>query len=148
MCARLDSNQRSRLLARLKSVSRRWRLTPYRLGAVRTSKKKPRLYAGFRYIPQIPLPFAKTVEALGTSELPRFFWFWENSSQTVVRDRQKKGKTKHRYEGAATRRAWMRSEPLRKLDNSLSLGTGKPSYSAANAFFSSSRSKEATGLNT
>jgi hypothetical protein len=25
------------------------------------------------------------VEALGTPGLPRFFWFWENSSQTVVK---------------------------------------------------------------
>ena len=56
----------------------------YRVGVIRPSKKKPRFYAGFRYIPQIQRPFAKTVEALGTPGIPRFFRFWENSSQTVV----------------------------------------------------------------
>ena len=59
----------------------------YRVGVIRPSKKKPRFYAGFRYIPQIQRPFAKTVEALGTPGIPRFFLFWGNSSQTVVRGR-------------------------------------------------------------
>ena len=57
----------------------------YRVGVIRPSKKKPRFHAGFRYIPQIKRPFAKTAEAFGTPGLPRFFLFLENSSQTVVR---------------------------------------------------------------
>ena len=84
-CARLDSNQRSHLPARSVLNGPRRGPRPYRVGVIRPSKKKPRFYAGFRYIPQIQRPFAKTVEALGTPGLPRFSRFLENSSQTVVR---------------------------------------------------------------
>ena len=64
----------------------------YRVGVIRPSKKKPRFYAGFRYIPQIRHPNMKTVEALGTPGLPQFFRFWGNSSQTVVRGRAERKK--------------------------------------------------------
>ena len=68
----------------------------YRVGVIRPSKKKPRFYAGFRYIPQIQSLFTKTVEAFGTPGLPRFFWFLENSSQTVVRGRAERKIDQHR----------------------------------------------------
>ncbi len=84
-CARLDSNQCSRLPDRSELNGLHRRPTPYSVVVIRTSKKKPRFYAGFRYIPQIQRPFAKTVEVLGTPGLPRFFRFWGNSSQTVAR---------------------------------------------------------------
>ena len=84
-CARLDSNQRSRLPARSKLNGLHRRPTLYRVVVSRASKKKPRFHARFRYIPQIECSFVKTVEALGTPGLPRFFRLWGNSSQTVVR---------------------------------------------------------------
>ena len=74
-CARLDSNQR-----------------PTESELSDRQRRNPEFVGGFRYIPQIQRPFAKTVEALGTPGLPRFFWFWENSSQTVVRGRTEREK--------------------------------------------------------
>ena len=65
----------------------------YRVGVIRSSSKKPRFHAGFRYIPQIQRPFAKTVGALDTPGLPRFFWFSQNSSQTVVRGQAEREKS-------------------------------------------------------
>ena len=66
---------------------------PYRVVVIRPSRKKPRFYADFRYIAQYLNPFAKTVGALGTPGLPRFFWFSQNSSQTVVRGRAEREKS-------------------------------------------------------
>ena len=77
----------------------------YRVGVIRPSRRKPRFHAGFRYVAQNYHRFAKTVEALGAPGLPRFFQFWENSSQTVVRDKQKNGKTKYWYEVCNPQRA-------------------------------------------
>ena len=51
-CARLDSNQRSRLPARSVLNGPRRGPRPYRVVVIRPSKKKPRFHAGFRYIAQ------------------------------------------------------------------------------------------------
>ena len=51
-CARLDSNQRSRLPARSVLNGPRRGPRPYRVVVIRPSKKKPRFTAGFGYIPQ------------------------------------------------------------------------------------------------
>ncbi len=84
-CARLDSNQRSHLPARSELNGLHRRPAPHRVGVIRPSRRKPRFHAGFEYIAQNEQTFAKIAGALGTPGLPRFFRFWENSSQTVVR---------------------------------------------------------------
>ena len=58
---------------------------------MRPSKKKPRFYAGFGYIPQVERSFEKTVEVLGTPGLPRLFGFWKIAvKQQSGTDRRKK----------------------------------------------------------
>ena len=51
-CARLDSNQRSRLPARSVLNGPRRGPRPYRVVVIRPSRKKPRFHAGFGYISQ------------------------------------------------------------------------------------------------
>ncbi len=48
-------------------------------------KEETQVLCGFQVHPTNSEPIWKTAEALGTPGLPRFFWFLENSSQTVVK---------------------------------------------------------------
>ena len=68
-------------------------------------KEESQVLCGFRVHRTKLAPICKNRESPWRTWIQRFFQFWENSSQTVVRDKQKNGKTKYWYEVCNPQRA-------------------------------------------